>query len=146
MTSNRKGQPPRRNRKNGGARSKTSADTPRHAQGRPTNIASAVVIKDEELFLLCETSGGIPLGNEQGFGLYYHDCRFLNGYEVAIGGFPPNALAVNSERGFMAEFELTNRDLKNSGKKKNNSPKTWWLKNSVNKELTAGEDSVRHSS
>ncbi|MGH9511834.1 MAG: amylo-alpha-1,6-glucosidase [Terriglobales bacterium] len=97
------------------AESKSSTDTPRHAQGRPTNIASAIVIKDEELFLLCETSGGIPLGNQQGFGLYYHDCRFLNGYELTIGGVPPNALMANSERGFMAEFELTNRDLTQSG-------------------------------
>lgn len=64
--------------------------------------------------MLCEPSGDVPLGNKQGFGLYYHDCRFLNGYALTIAGSPPNALEANSEHGLMAEFVLTNPDLKQS--------------------------------
>jgi glycogen debranching enzyme len=60
--------------------------------------------------VLCQNDGSIPLGNEQGFGLYYHDCRFLNGYEFTIGNTNPNSLVSNSEHGYMTEFELTNRD------------------------------------
>jgi glycogen debranching enzyme len=52
------------------------------------------------------------LGNEQGFGLYYHDCRFLQGYEISIAGNRLNSLAFTSEHGFMSEFVLTNPDLK----------------------------------
>jgi glycogen debranching enzyme len=86
-----------------------------HTVAGPNNIARAVVVKDEELFLVCEPSGDIPLGNDQGFGMYYHDCRFLNGYELTISGSPANALEASSEHGFMAEFVLTNPDLKQSG-------------------------------
>lgn len=64
--------------------------------------------------MLCQNDGRIPLENAQGFGVYYHDCRFLNGYELTIGASRLNSLASNSEHGFMAEFELTNRDLKSS--------------------------------
>jgi glycogen debranching enzyme len=94
--------------------SKSTTFRPTGARGRPTNIANAVVIKDEDVFLLCQNDGSIPLGNAQGFGVYYHDCRFLNGYELTIAGSRLNALASNSEDGYMAEFELTNRDLKSS--------------------------------
>lgn len=93
--------------------SKSSSFKPKGARGRPTNIANAVVIKDEDLFVLCQTDGSIPL-DEQGFGLYYHDCRFLNGYAVTIGKSPLNALATRAEHAYMAEFEFTNRDFDSS--------------------------------
>jgi len=75
-------------------------------------LPQAVVIKDEDVFFLCDRSGNVPLGNEQGFGLYYHDCRFLQGYEISIAGNRLNSLAFTSEHGFMSEFVLTNPDLK----------------------------------
>lgn len=89
-----------------------SSFKPKGARGGPTNIANAVIIKDEDLFVLCQNDGSIPLENTQGFGLYYHDCRFLNGYELTIEDSRLNALASNSEHGYMATFELTNRDVK----------------------------------
>jgi glycogen debranching enzyme len=80
-------------------------------QSLPRNVARAVVIKDEDIFLLAEHDGGVPQGNQDGFGLYYHDCRFLDGYELKIAGTPPNALVASSEKGSVAEFELTNEQL-----------------------------------
>ncbi len=94
---------------------KTSTFKPKGSLGRPTNIANAVVIKDQDLFVLCQNDGSIPLENQQGFGVYYHDCRFLDGYELTIGNTRLNALVSNSEHGYMAEFELTNRDLNTPG-------------------------------
>jgi glycogen debranching enzyme len=94
--------------------SKASTFRPKDARGRPTNIANAVVIKDKDVFVLCQNDGNIPLENAEGFGVYYHDCRFLNGYEIRIGDSWMNALASNSEHGYIAEFDLTNRDLKSS--------------------------------
>jgi hypothetical protein len=49
--------------------------------------------------------------NEDGFGLYYHDCRYLSGYEIQMAGTRPNVLASNSDQGSMAWFELTNVKL-----------------------------------
>jgi glycogen debranching enzyme len=74
----------------------------------PRSIANAVVIKDEDVFFLCAASGDVPLGNIDGLGLYYHDCRFLDGYELRLAGVRPNALTSTSTDGFMSVFELTN--------------------------------------
>jgi glycogen debranching enzyme len=78
------------------------------------SIADAIVIKDEDLFFLTEPDGSVPLGGHHGFGLYYHDCRFLNGYEIRLNGCPPDELVANAERGFMAILELTNPDFHGS--------------------------------
>lgn len=75
------------------------------------NIANAVAIKDEDLFFLSQPSGEAPLNNKDGFGLYYHDCRYLSGYEFRIAGTRPNSLAASSPRGFTSKLELANREL-----------------------------------
>lgn len=88
----------------------------RKAAAVPHNVASALVIKEEDVFFLCQPNGQVPLGNQDGFGLYWRDCCFLNGYEVRIAGLPPNPLASTSASGFMAEFELTNAQGSDAGK------------------------------
>ncbi len=75
------------------------------------SIAQAVVIKDEDVFLITERDGSVPLGGHHGFGLYYHDCRFLNGYQVTLNGQCPDVLVASAVRGFGAVVELTNPDL-----------------------------------
>lgn len=70
---------------------KPSTFRPKGARGRPTNIANSVVIKGADLFVLCQNDAGLPLDDDQGFGLYYHDCRFLKRYEVSIGKSRLNA-------------------------------------------------------
>lgn len=77
----------------------------------PNNVATAIVIKDEDLFFLTDPTGDVPLNNEQGFGLYYHDCRFLQGYEFRIARARPNALATTSGQGSTSQFILTNPDV-----------------------------------
>ncbi len=77
----------------------------------PRNVSRAVVIKAGDLFVLSDHSGAIPAGNEDGFGLYYHDCRYLDGYNIQFSGTTPNILVTTAHRGSMSEFELTNEDL-----------------------------------
>ncbi len=86
------------------------------ASAAPRNVSRAVVVKSEDLFFLTEPSGQVPCGNQDGFGLYFHDCRFLNGYEVQIGGTAPNPLGLTAARGSVAEFVLTNEALHQGGK------------------------------
>lgn len=81
----------------------------------PRNVSSAVVLKNEDIFMLVEHGGAIPAGNRDGFGLYYHDCRYLDGYEVRIADTAPNSLVSNAQRGSAAEFELTNEKLQVDG-------------------------------
>ena len=89
----------------------TAADHLRQ-EADPSNAANAVVIKDEDLFFLSDATGDVPLDNDRGFGFYYHDCRFLQGYQLRISGRRPNVLAATSEHGFMSEFILSDPDLK----------------------------------
>ena len=75
-------------------------------------IAHALVLKQGDLYFLCEQDGSVPLRGEHGCGLYYHDCRFLDGYEWQFGGVKPDMLASTATSGFKAIVELTNPDFK----------------------------------
>lgn len=76
------------------------------------SIARAVVIKDDDLFFLCEPNGQVPLESGHGLGLYYHDCRFLRGYELKLGGVPLNALLSTGRDGFRSDFVFGNDDFR----------------------------------
>ncbi len=89
----------------------------KHRPALVRSIAQAVVIKDEDVFFLCDRDGRVPLKESHGYGLYYHDCRFLNGYEVQIASTPPSKLAATAHKGFEADLELTNPDLRMGGGK-----------------------------
>lgn len=75
------------------------------------SIAHAIVIKHDELFFLSEPDGSVPLHGGHGFGLYYHDCRYLDGYEARLAGAPLRLLTSASPEGFKAIYEFTNPDL-----------------------------------
>jgi glycogen debranching enzyme len=83
----------------------------------PRNVAKVVVTKAGDVFFLSRQNGEVPAGNQDGFGLYYHDCRYLDGYRIRFAGTPPNVLASDSNRGSIAEFELTNEQLQVPGGK-----------------------------
>ncbi len=76
------------------------------------SIAEAVVVKDLDLFFLCRPDGSVPLGGAHGFGLCYHDCRFLDGYELKVAGATVNPLAASAGAGNRAILELTNADIR----------------------------------
>lgn len=75
------------------------------------SIADAFVLKDRDLFLLTERGGNIPRHDPHGFGLYHHDCRFLDSYVLEIDGQAPVLLGSTSAAGFRGIVELTNPDL-----------------------------------
>jgi len=75
------------------------------------SIANAVVAKDGNVFFLTEQDGDVPMQGQHGFGLYYHDCRYLNGYELRLAGKQSNVLVSDASEGFRAVFELANPDL-----------------------------------
>jgi glycogen debranching enzyme len=76
------------------------------------SIADAVVIKDEDIFFLSQPNGQVPRKGNHGLGLYYHDCRFLNSYEMRIAGIEPTGLIAAAASGFKADLQLTNPDLR----------------------------------
>jgi glycogen debranching enzyme len=80
--------------------------------GAPRNIAKAVVTKSADVFFLSEQNAEVPAGNQDGFGLYYHDCRYLDGYRIRFAGTAPNVLVSAAGQGSTAKFELTNEELR----------------------------------
>ncbi len=83
-------------------------------QGAPSitnSIADALVMKNENIFFLTKPDGSVPLSENHGYGLYYHDCRYLNGYEVRIARSSPTVLVSNASSGFSSIIELTNPEI-----------------------------------
>ncbi|HWP42213.1 MAG TPA: glycogen debranching N-terminal domain-containing protein [Blastocatellia bacterium] len=76
------------------------------------SIINTIVMKDGDVFLVTDYDGRVPLQGGHGLGLYYHDCRYLNGYEMRLSGKRPESLVWNAERGFMSVIGLTNPGLK----------------------------------
>jgi glycogen debranching enzyme len=75
------------------------------------SIAKAVVIKHGNVFFLAPPEGQVPMSRDHGFGLFYHDCRYLNGYELLVSGEHPEPLAARSWEGGRAVFQLTTPQL-----------------------------------
>ncbi|MDF9843382.1 MULTISPECIES: amylo-alpha-1,6-glucosidase [unclassified Paenibacillus] len=64
------------------------------------------VIKEGDLFLLSGRDGDIEAYNEQGYGLYTQDTRFLSRMELRIDGEKPVLLSSNTDRSYIASFRL----------------------------------------
>ncbi len=80
------------------------------------SIADALIQKNENIFFLTQPNGDVPLTKNHGFGLYYHDCRYLNGYELKIANLSPTVLVSGAGSGFSAIIELSNPDILIGGK------------------------------
>ncbi|MBU6428868.1 MAG: hypothetical protein KGR26_07660, partial [Cyanobacteria bacterium REEB65] len=74
-------------------------------------IASAITIKDEDVFFLCQHDGLVPRSGEHGLGLYYHDCRYLGTYQFTIQDQALFGLAATARAGFRMVIEVVNPEL-----------------------------------
>jgi glycogen debranching enzyme len=75
------------------------------------DINQAVVIKDDNLFLVAQRDGSMPVEGHHPFGLYYNDCRFLSGWEIEVLGERPRPLICSAASGDCAIHELTNNEF-----------------------------------
>jgi glycogen debranching enzyme len=69
---------------------------------------NAIVIKNGDLFLFAAANGTVPLTEKHGFGLYYQDCRVLNGFEMRLSGQAPVFISASAPTGTMLELTFTN--------------------------------------
>jgi glycogen debranching enzyme len=87
-----------------------------HAQAATFHgIADAVVAKNGEPFLICPKDGQLPIGETHPFGLYFHDTRYLDGYELRVAGARPMPLAASEAAGTEVLLSLTNPELRPRG-------------------------------
>ncbi len=83
-------------------------------QPRSATVArttEAIVCKYKGLFLTTNEAGDVPHDDVHGVGLYLHDCRYLDGYELLVEGQPPTPLSTFSSRGFETVHYLANPDI-----------------------------------
>ncbi|HUQ42396.1 MAG TPA: glycogen debranching N-terminal domain-containing protein [Candidatus Limnocylindrales bacterium] len=63
-------------------------------------------LKEDQLVLITDDDGGLPLGTSSPLGLYYHDTQFLSGYKLRVNGSDPMLLSANTEQNYVATFQL----------------------------------------
>lgn len=81
------------------------------------DITGALVIREGNVSLITEHNGNIPLGEDQGFGLYHRDCRFLSGYVMRLNGRLLTSILSSDEKDYASTIVMTNRDFTdNSGR------------------------------
>ncbi|UOY91781.1 amylo-alpha-1,6-glucosidase [Ectobacillus sp. JY-23] len=73
------------------------------------------VIKENDLFLLTDTSGNIPEGHSYGLGLYKKDTRFLSKLDIKINGEKPILLSSDATENYMSKILLTNPHMERDG-------------------------------
>ncbi|MCL4367825.1 MAG: amylo-alpha-1,6-glucosidase [Actinobacteria bacterium] len=85
----------------------------RSVPAKTPGIDDLITTKNGNLFFLSRMNGDVPLSGDHAAGLYYHDCRFLDGYELRLAGQTMEPLVSSATRGSQALIELTNPDLTN---------------------------------
>jgi glycogen debranching enzyme len=81
----------------------------KHTQS--TSITNALVIRDDELTFVTLQNGEIPVTENYGYGLYYHDCRYLSGFLIKLMDVPPTRILSSDERGFRSTLVATNPEI-----------------------------------
>jgi glycogen debranching enzyme len=75
------------------------------------NLAETIVIKEENVFVVCRRDGSLPVGAAHPLGVYADDCRFLSGHELSVNGVRPRLLVASAAPGSESVHELTNPPL-----------------------------------
>ncbi|KSU83483.1 Glycogen debranching enzyme (alpha-1,6-glucosidase) [Fictibacillus enclensis] len=73
------------------------------------------VIKENDLFLLTDDKGNIPLNNDYGLGLYTKDTRFLSKFDLKINNEDPILLSSSADENYSANILMTNPHMEKDG-------------------------------
>lgn len=68
------------------------------------------VLKENEVFLVCDASGDIRALSREGQGLYFRDTRFLSMFELSIDDIDISLLSAAGDQSFMGNLQFANND------------------------------------
>jgi glycogen debranching enzyme len=71
-------------------------------------VLERIVLKEHQMFLVCDGNGDIAAHNVDGHGLYWHDTRFLSLFELSLDFGRPQLLASAGEHNFMMTLQFAN--------------------------------------
>ncbi len=83
-----------------------------HSHTQAKDISDALVIREKNITLVTLRNGDIPVEENYGYGLYYHDTRFLSGYRLKVNGSDPTNILSSDEKGYASVSVLTNPPLR----------------------------------
>jgi glycogen debranching enzyme len=69
---------------------------------------SRTVLKENEVFLVCDIAGDIQALSREGQGLYFRDTRFLSMFEMSIDGLSLSLLSAAGDQSFMGNLQFAN--------------------------------------
>lgn len=69
---------------------------------------SRTVLKENEVFLVCDVAGEIQALSREGQGLYFRDTRFLSMFEMSIDEMSISLLSAAGDQSFMGNLQFTN--------------------------------------
>jgi glycogen debranching enzyme len=70
----------------------------------------SVSLKEDQLVLITDDDGSLPLRTSSPLGLYYHDTQFLSGFKLRVNGAEPLLLSANTEQNYVATFQLMHQE------------------------------------
>lgn len=79
-----------------------------HSHTQAKDISDALVIREKNITLVTLRNGDIPVEENYGYGLYYHDTRFLSGYRLKVNGSDPTNILSSDDKGYASVSVLTN--------------------------------------
>jgi glycogen debranching enzyme len=71
-------------------------------------VLDRIVLKEHQMFLVCDGNGDMAAHNVDGHGLYWHDTRFLSLFELRLDAGPPQLLSSSGEHNFMMTLQFAN--------------------------------------
>ncbi|MGH7392083.1 MAG: amylo-alpha-1,6-glucosidase [Candidatus Rokuibacteriota bacterium] len=83
-----------------------------HDPAKVRRSADAIVLKSGSAFLLATEAGDVPFERPHAFGLFWNDCRFLDGYTLRVNDAEPTVLSGIGRRGYEAHHHLTNPEIR----------------------------------
>ncbi|MCD1295283.1 amylo-alpha-1,6-glucosidase [Methanocella sp. CWC-04] len=78
---------------------------------RSYDISNSLVIRENDLTLITLPNGDIPVDKDQGYGLYYHDCRFLSGFTLKVNDQQLTNILSSDEKDYASTIMATNHYL-----------------------------------
>src|SRR4051794_38814108 len=79
--------------------------------GNVEDISDALILREQNTFLVGDYSGNVVPARNRGLGLYFHDTRHLSSYSLQLDGGWPVVLLTTADSGHSAEQVLGNHRL-----------------------------------
>jgi glycogen debranching enzyme len=71
-------------------------------------LANKLVLKENLVFMVSREDGDVSPTDQEGFGLYYKDTRYLSILELSVNGYAPALLTSSGEFNFMGNIQSAN--------------------------------------